>query len=128
MFLENDEWKKDASNIGNWKKDNAPLFYLHVKYMNSTQKSSHLHLVQIRFHNNCENLGFNVYGNIEALYGIERFFTELVTFYDELFDEPVNKHHLRAFVRGSFMKLLGGEWFKSKSKTGDEQKFGLGWN
>ena len=81
LHLENDEDKTDPGSIGTWSRDNAPLFYLHVKYVGSKENGGSVDAIEIKFHNNCEYLGFNVYGNPETIYGIERFYTELITLY-----------------------------------------------
>ena len=131
VFVENDELKKDGSDIGSWMTENAPLFYLHVKFEGSKNKSATLSKIEIKSHNNCEVLGFNLYGNAEVLYGIERFYTEYITFYEEMrvVHRDVSSHHLRPFALGTIQQYnFIGEWGKSKAATGDDAKFAAGWN
>ena len=131
IFVENDELKKDNSDISLWTIDNAPLFYLHVKFTGSKNKSATLDAIEIKLHNNCQILGFYLYGNAEALHSLERFYTEFKTYFDELqaAKVPSSKHHLRPLAQGSFLKAgLGGQWFKSKSAMGNDAKFAAGWS
>ena len=131
VFIENDELKNENSDILNWTTENAPLFYLHVKYSGSLNKSATLTGIEVRLHNNCEILGFNLYGNVEVLYGLERFYTEYLTFFDELrYDKVTNaESQFCPLVHGSFAQVaFNGQWFKSKNKsTGNDAKFGAGW-
>ena len=130
VFVQNDELKKEYSDITSWMSINAPLFYLHVKFEGSKNKSATLSKIDIKLYSNCESLGFNLYGNPEALYGIERFYTEYVTYLEELraLSIPM-KHHLRQQVEGRIQEMnFLGQLTKSKASTGDEAKFGAGWN
>ena len=129
LFLENSELKRSIDSMPNWSKDNAPLFFLRIQYTGSDSKSQSLTGINIFFHSNCENLGFNLYGNAEVLYGLERFFTEYVTYFDETYDNKSQARTLDPCTRSLPMDLLGGEWFKSKSSSvASEKKFGQKWN
>ena len=129
FFLENTDMNRNTNSIYSWTKENAPLFFLHVQYAGSSLKNLTLTNINIFFHCHCENLGFNLYGNAEVLYGLERFFTEYITYFDEVYDKRSLQHTLKPRLRGAQPDLLGGEWFKSKnSKVASEKKFGQKWN
>ena len=134
VYLENDELRPGKkSNILNWTKDDCPLIYLHIKYSGSRNKARQLSGISCQLHNNLEGLGFNLYGNMEILYGWERFYSEWLTYKDELLHLKTlykDDAHLVGSIMGARVKGLGGEWYKSllTSATTAEKAFAKKWS
>ena len=120
-----------------WNVDTAPLMYLHIKYERPTSPSASgidvnadkLKGIKIKFYYNVEKLGFDLYGASDALYCVERFFREFVTFHEMIYDSYVSKsvqsQTLRTNYRGQSLDLFTGEWIKSSiDPDADKSKFG----
>ena len=115
-------WNSSSSEL-------PPLTYLHIKYGRATPTEVNLKEIQIKFYYNVEKLGFDFYGASDALYSIERFFREFVTFHDTIYKSYVKKiiqsQTLRTYYRGKTLNFFKGEWFKiSKEADAEKSRFG----
>lgn len=125
MHLEDNVYKNEkSSKVQNWTNDNAPLIHLYISFHRYTSNKK-LEKIEIKFYYNVELLGFDLYGSPDALYAVERFFSEFISFYDNVLLSKTLNHTLRVQYRNSILKFFRGEHCKSRNeKDPISSKFG----
>ena len=108
--------------IPKWTRANMPLINLTINFRrDQPQKTKNIIDVSIKLHYNVEKLGFDLYGSSDALYTIERFFTEFVTFHESIYKSDINKDRqsqpLEVKYRQSNIDFFEGKWEESRLET-----------
>lgn len=128
-----DKKQNSQPKVPKWTRANMPLFNLtiHIARDHPPLHINNLVHVFIDFQYNVEKLGFDLYGSSDALYTIERFFTEYIIFHESIYEKWIKvkrtSQTLQLLYRGrEHIDLLKGVWEKSRleEKTTGSGKFG----
>ena len=105
---------------GRWTIENMPLIHLKIEYTRSSDKeNADLLGIKCQFYYNVERLNFDLYGPCEALYNLERFFSEFIMLHESVYNLRIRDHtqkrtHLVTNSRGKQLSFFNGEWFSSR--------------